>query len=411
MRSPNLFRSILIIFFLGSVTACGVFTPPAGPSTLPEPETRSASSGPEALLSEMMAQVTPAQLYESIGDLSGQRPVTLGGEPRTLASRVQLNGDAVQIATQYVYEHLRNPGVSVSYFEWELPAGVVTKGRNVVASLPGSTDSDEIVLMTAHVDDMVNRDIDPAGVVKTRPPIPVVDPLWNKYPAPGADDNASGTAGVLLAAHILSGYRFERTVRFVFFNGEEIGYLGSYAYADAMRAAGQNIVAVFNLDMLAFDRAGGPVVDVNMRAPEDSPQDGPLADIFLHIVDIYRINLTPERQYQTGFYVGSDHGMFWTQGYPAVSIMEDSSDDFNPYYHSQYDSLEHLNMTYCANVIQAAIGAVAYIAASWSRHREYSVAARQGIRKSGDLLRSGRWRAGPKAARRRSSSGWGRFRR
>ncbi len=171
----------------------------------------------------MMAQVTPVQLYTSIGDLSGQWPVTIGGEPYTLVSRVQLAGDAILQATQYVYEHLRNPGMAVSYFEWQLPSGAITKGRNIVASLPGSTDPDEIVLLTAHVDDMVDRDIDSSGIEKTLPPIPVANPLWNRFPAPGADDNASGTAGVLLAARILSGYRFERTVRFVFFTGEENG--------------------------------------------------------------------------------------------------------------------------------------------------------------------------------------------
>lgn len=99
-----------------------------------------------------------------------------------------------------------------------------------------------------------------------------------------------------------------------------------------------------------------------MRAPGDSPLDGPLADVFLQIVSAYRIDLIPERQYQTGIYVGSDHGMFWAQGYPAISIMEDSSDDFNPYYHSQYELLEHLNMAYCTNIIRAAVGTVAHVA-------------------------------------------------
>jgi hypothetical protein len=362
MRHPNRVYTILTFLFLQSVTACAISFPLPSPTALPVSETQSASSEPNRLLAEMMTQVTPGQLYTSIGDLSGQWPVTIGGGPYTLVSRVQFSGDAILHATQYVYEHLLNPGMEVSYFEWQLPAGAVTKGRNIVASLPGSTHPDEIVLMTAHVDDMVDRDVDSAGVAQTQPPIPVVNPLWNRLPAPGADDNASGTAGVMLAARILSGYRFERTVRFVFFTGEENGYLGSYAYASAMRKTGENIVAVFNLDMLAYDRTGGPTVDVDLRAPEDSPLDAVLADDFLRIVRDYRINLIPERQFQTGIYVGSDHGMFWAQGYPAISIMEDSSDDFNPYYHSQYERLEHLNMAYCTNVIKAAVGTVAYAA-------------------------------------------------
>jgi hypothetical protein len=54
--------------------------------------------------------------------------------------------------------------------------------------------------------------------------------------------------------------------------------------------------------------------------------------------------------------------MFWMQGYPAISLMEDSSGDFDPYYHSQSERLEHLNMTYRANVIRVAIGTVAFFA-------------------------------------------------
>lgn len=85
-------------------------------------ETLPAASEPDARLSEIIAQVTPARLSKSIGDLSGEWPVEIGGEPYTLASRVQLNGDAVLKATQYVCEHLRNPELPVTFFNWQLPA-------------------------------------------------------------------------------------------------------------------------------------------------------------------------------------------------------------------------------------------------------------------------------------------------
>jgi hypothetical protein len=42
--------------------------------------------------------------------------------------------------------------------------------------------------------------------------------------------------------------------------------------------------------------------------------------------------------------------------------MEDGSGDFSPYYHSQYDRLENLNMMYCSNVVRAAVGSAAYLA-------------------------------------------------
>ncbi len=70
--------------------------------------------------------------------------------------------------------------------------------------------------------------------------------------APGADDNASGTAAVLEAARILSQYRFKHTLRFVTFAAEEQDLIGSCCYAAEARSAGTNIGGVINHDMVAF---------------------------------------------------------------------------------------------------------------------------------------------------------------
>ncbi len=56
--------------------------------------------------------------------------------------------------------------------------------------------------------------------------------------APGADDNASGTAATLVLAGILREHRFADTVRFVHFSGEEQGQWGSRAYARSLSSAG-----------------------------------------------------------------------------------------------------------------------------------------------------------------------------
>ena len=72
----------------------------------------------------------------------------------------------------------------------------------------------------------------------------------------GADDNASGSTGVMVAAEILSQYEFERTIRYVFFTGEEQGLYGSREYADLVAGAGDNIVAVYNMDMIAWNADG-----------------------------------------------------------------------------------------------------------------------------------------------------------
>ena len=86
--------------------------------------------------------------------------------------------------------------------------------------------------------------------------------------APGADDDASGAVGVLTAAEVLAPYQFQRTLRFVLFTGEEQGLCGSEIYARDAAAAGEAIVAVYNMDMIAWTGAepicgctpGGPTI-------------------------------------------------------------------------------------------------------------------------------------------------------
>ena len=68
---------------------------------------------------------------------------------------------------------------------------------------------------------------------------------------PGGDDNASGTAGVLEAARVLSQYQFESTIRFIGFNAEEDGLLGSMDYVNNhVIPGGENIVGTVNMDMI-----------------------------------------------------------------------------------------------------------------------------------------------------------------
>ena len=70
--------------------------------------------------------------------------------------------------------------------------------------------------------------------------------------SPGADDNASGIIGMLEAARILSAYQFKHSLRFVGFDGEEIGNIGSKMYAYSGIEKYEVIDAVINFDMIGF---------------------------------------------------------------------------------------------------------------------------------------------------------------
>lgn len=342
---------VLCIFALASQPATaftyvqedGQLSPePAAPThtplTAPAPAALAASQAfvPNPAVAAMMAQVQQDQVYTYTGDLSGEWPAIVGGVPYTITTRYTTSGTPIQMATQYVYEHMQTSGLAVSYHDWDY---YWYPSRNVVGVLTGTTRSDEIVLITAHLDNM------PSGGL-----------------APGADDNASGSVGVLVAAEILSQYQFERTLRFVFFTGEEQGLRGSNQYAQAVYTAGDNIVAVYNMDMIAWDEIGGPTLGLHTRTTNPGyASDLAIAGVFTNVVNAYGLGSYLIPIIVPDGISASDHASFWSKGYSAILAIEDE-DDFNDYYHTQNDRLQSLDMIYYTNFVKASVGTAAHLA-------------------------------------------------
>lgn len=289
------------------------------------------------LVSDIINQVTTENLAASVAGLSGAQPVIVGGAPYTIATRYTRSGAPVENATQFVHEQFQALGLTTSYHAWSSGS---TTNRNIVGELRGAAYPDEIVLLTAHLDDM------PTGSV-----------------APGADDNASGSAALLVAADIMSRYQFNRTVRLVLFTGEEQGLLGSRAYASSL--SGETIVAAVNLDMIAYNTAGtAPVINLHTRFATNpgSVADQAIADTFAGVVGAYGLAsaLTPVLRRDGDTY--SDHSSFWDAGFAAVLAIEDDYDDFNPSYHTVNDTVSRFDWGYFTAFAQAGIGTVAQLA-------------------------------------------------
>ncbi len=286
----------------------------------------------------MMNQVTESSLYDEVGRLSGETPIDSGGSPYTITTR-HTGSSPLTVAGQYVYRSMEEAGLKVSYYPWSVYG---SSGSNIIGSITGSTKPEEIVLITAHLDDMPS-----SGA------------------APGADDNASGSVGLLTAARIMAQYPFERTVRFVFFTGEEQGLLGSASYANAVSSAGENIVAVYNMDMIAYESQSTPVLRLKTRLASDagSAADTAIATLFTDVVTAYGLSpgLTPVITHDGDY--ASDHSPFWDRGYAAILAIEDDLDDFNPYYHTADDRRALLNMAYYTNFVKTSVGTAAHLAA------------------------------------------------
>ncbi len=303
----------------------------------PAPAALRAPTPWDSRVASMAAQVTESAVYGLARGLTGVEPVTVGGTPYTIRTRHTTSGTPIQMATQLAYERLSALGLATSYHAWTRSG---FSNRNVVAELPGVSRPSEIVLVGAHLDDM------PSGGT-----------------APGADDNASGSTGVLLAAEILASHRFERTIRFVLFTGEEQGLLGSTVYATLLASQSANVVAVLNLDMIGYDGDGIPALRLHTRLPSNPGYPGDLA-------------IAEPCRSAVSYYVGaavlpivepvgesaSDHSPFWNRGWPAILAIEDDVDDFTPDYHTTRDTLATLDPAYFTSYVKASVATAAHLA-------------------------------------------------
>jgi hypothetical protein len=286
----------------------------------------------------LMSQVLSSTVADYNGALSGDRPVIFAGQPYTIETRNTYSGEPIQVATQYVGQHLEDLELSVEYHVWGrtgLPDPETYP--NVIGQLTGETVPDDIMMITAHLDST------------SRSPL---------TEAPGADDNASGSTAVLIAADILSQYQWDCTLRFALWTGEEQGLRGSRAYAERAYEEDERIRGVLNLDMIAWNTAGSePGIDLYSK--RSIPGSVPLALTFSNVISDYGLYFEPEL-FLSGI-SNSDQESFWERGFPAMLAMEDRR-DFNPNYHSTSDRLSNLDIDYFTEFVRAAVGTFALMA-------------------------------------------------
>lgn len=205
--------------------------------------------------------------------------------------------------------------------------------RNIIALLPGKVFPQYVVLIGAHYDSYSNQ----AATA-----------------APGADDNASGTAAVMEIARILSQYRFDFTLKFVCFSAEEWGLYGSKHYAQEAKARGEKLIGVINMDMIAYaDRLPEDLdLVVNQRSQWLANRFAICAAQYfsLPLLKVVNANLR-----------WSDHSPFWDQGFSAVCGIEDYGVP-NPYYHKPTDLFTTLNMDFATSVTKIALAVAAGLA-------------------------------------------------
>jgi ABC-type transporter Mla MlaB component len=237
-------------------------------------------------------------------------------------------------------------------------------GHNIFGTLPGTVAADSVVVVDAHYD-TVNV-------------------------APGADDNGSGTVGVMEIARLLSAYPSEKTLRFMAFDMEEFGRVGSIKYAASGIGAGEHIKADLNFEMIGYysTKPNSQTLPsgFNLLFPDAYnaiSNDQFRGDFIANVGNTASTTLAnayqnAATQYVPGLKVStvlvpgtgtiapdlrrSDHASFWDAGYPAL-MLTDGANFRNLCYHTAQDTFDNkLDVTFMSQVVQATLATAAQIA-------------------------------------------------
>jgi len=260
-----------------------------------------------------------------------------------------------------------SPRLQVSFDTYRLAAqGRITRDveiRNVMAVLPGR--SARRIYISGHYDTVAIAGGDAANPLRNaQGELLFADP---DSPAPGVDDDGSGTALTMELARVFSqsGIDFDATLVFMCHVAEEQGLFGARLHAQKAAADHVAIEAVFNNDIVGGDRGGDGTADgATIRVYSEGPDDSPSRALARYVerwaaryVPSHRVRLMarPDR-----FLRGGDHSAYNEFGFAAVGFRE-SREDFSRQ-HSARDTFDDISPAYLTENARVNAAAAATLA-------------------------------------------------
>ncbi len=275
------------------------------------------------LVQQAINNVNIDSLTQFVNELSGEVPVTINGQQVTITTRYY-SSPTNDKAADYVKAKFDSYGLQT--FDQAF-----SYGRNVYGIQPGTTHPDQYYIICAHYDDMPSSGL-----------------------APGADDNGSGTCAVIEAARVLKDYSFDYSIIYAIWDAEELGLLGSAYYAQNTTL---DILGVINMDMIAWDSNNDNLAEIHTKNIANSVA---LKDSMLMVNTDYSVGIQPS-VINPGI-TASDHASFWNHGITAVLLIENYYGDFNQYYHTSNDLIDHYNFPYFEKCSKLCIGTLSLMA-------------------------------------------------
>lgn len=235
-----------------------------------------------------------------VGPLTGATAI----EPGVLLSERSTAGNRA-LAANFIFEAFEELGLDVEAQAYS------NSGTNIVARLPATQPDARTLVVGAHYDSVPG--------------------------SPGANDNATGVALVLSLARYLSEVECRtHDVLFVAFDEEEIGLIGSDAYAQSLVQQGIDVEAVHTIDQMGWDGDGDRAIEL------ERPDDG----LFSFYVAASALSdpLVTLLETQTGF---TDHVSFRPYGFAAIGLTEEFvNGDTTPHYHLSSDTYETVDFDF-----------------------------------------------------------------
>ena len=221
------------------------------------------------------------------------------------------------------------------------------QGTNIIGYIQGTHQKDEYIVLTAHYDHL--------GTTRSK--------IYN-----GADDNASGTAALLLYAKLLKDKPLNYSVILLFTDGEEVDLLGAKAFISQQKNLLNNIKLNMNLDMIAGSKKTKKLRFLSRDLAQilSTQQVDEFAQLqryfknnsIAHLTAGFRrIKSVGSNVNRANWLMASDHGVFSKAGIPFIYFGVGTHKN----YHSEFDDYDNINKNFYLAAISIIFQQLAYI--------------------------------------------------
>lgn len=297
-------KEIVLLLMLMTVTACGQ-------------ESKTTETSDNAIYSKALADVE----YLASDELGGRETGSDGN--RMAREYIETRFDSLGL--QMFGESFRQRFDQEINSDGENPE--IVDAFNLIGYLEGTVNPDQFIVVTAHYDHLGERDGE----------------IYN-----GADDNASGTAGLMAAAHYFTKNSPENSIIFIAFDAEEKGLAGARFFVNNPLVSLDDIVLNINMDMISTNfenelyAVGTAHYSWLKPRIEAFTENAPVNILFGYDTDEWDQNWT----------LASDHGPFHQEGVPFIYFgVED-----HPHYHASSDTFDTINPEFFVNAVKTIIG-------------------------------------------------------